>query len=415
MTCSDLIKRDLDRIVRRERGRLIADLVRRLGNQHFALAEDVAQDALVSAMSIWPYEGLPDNPAAWLAKVARNKAIDRLRRLNKEVSTSSETAGSKRTDSVLFESQVEDPELRLVLLCCHPALTELEQLTLTLKLACGFTTREIADVFLATEEAIGQRIARAKRRLRALGKELEQLPLRFGIESRRPSTLKVVYLMFSVGYAPLSGDRSVRFDVALEALRLAEELAANKIMGTAESQALAALMCFQASRLEARESADGHIVLLGKQDRSLWNRELIDRGFGYLVAAKATAKLSPYHLEAGIAATHAAATDAEICDWDSIVNQYEQLEAMVNSPIVANNSAVAIAMAGNPAAALRKLDALGNDKHMQTYAPYHIARAEVLRLLGRKEEAADSYQDAMRCRVSTPVIRHLEARFVSCL
>lgn len=415
MSDSKRIRNDLGRVVRRERGRLVADLVRRLGNQHFALAEDVAQDALVKAMSVWPYDGVPDNPGAWLAKVARNKAIDQLRRLKKETEPPSENASSSKADSVLFEAQVDDPELRLVLLCCHPDLSELEQLTLTLKLASGFATREIADVFLAKEDAVGQRIARAKRTLRALGNDLDQLPLRFGIESRMPSTLKVVYLMFSIGYAPLSGDRSMRRDVALEALRLAEELAANDIMGTADSHALAALLCFQASRLEARESADGDIILLAQQDRSLWNRDLIDRGFGHLVASKATGKISRYHLEAGIAATHAAAIDTGSCDWKSIAAQYEQLETMVKSPTVANNAAVAIAMAGDPTAAMKKLDALGSDKHMQEYAPYHIARAEVLRLLRRNDDAAASYQDAMRCRVSTPVIRHLEERLVTCL
>jgi RNA polymerase sigma-70 factor (ECF subfamily) len=180
-------------------------------------------------MSVWSYQGLPDNPGAWLATVARNKAFDQLRRQKREVDVPAEEASEESEDSNLFAAQIEDPELRLILLCCHTNLSELERLTLTLKLACGFTAREIAEVFLARENSIGQRIARAKQRLRTVGTDLDQLPLRFGIESRLPSALQVLYLMFSLGYAPLSGNRPVRFEVAMEALRLAEELATNEI------------------------------------------------------------------------------------------------------------------------------------------------------------------------------------------
>lgn len=405
----------LDRVVRRERGRLIADLVRQLGNRNFALAEDVAQEALIRAMSTWPYRGMPDNPSAWLARVARNLALDHLRRQRHEAGEPKRASITRDSGSAVFEAQVNDPELRLILLCCHNELSELERLTLTLRLACGFTTREIAGVFLAGGSAIGQRIARAKRTLRLLGNDLDALPMRAGIRSRLPTALKVIYLMFSLGYSPLSGERSVRLDVAREAIRLAGELAANEITGTAESQALAALLCFQGSRLPARETADGEVLRLCEQDRGHWDRALVERGFRYLVASRSAKRLSRYHIEAGIAATHAAAIDTGICDWGSIVAQYAQLERMLRSPVVAINASVAIAMAGDPDTGLKKLDSLRDIESLKHYAPYFIARAEIMRLLDRNDDATDCYARAMDCRASAPVIRHLEKRLASCL
>lgn len=311
---ADII-RELDLTVRRERGRLVADLVRRLGGHNLALAEDVAQEALLKALSTWPYRGMPDHPRAWLATVARNLAIDRLRRESRELELGDEPVPASGPDMTALDAAVADPELRLVFLCCHPVLSELERLTLTLKLVSGFTARDIARVFLAEEATIGQRIARAKRKLREVGDDLASPPSRSGIASRLASALKVVYLMFSLGYAPRSGERLVLRDVAMEAVRLARELADDALTGTPEAKALAALLCLQASRLDAREDSDGRLVLFADQDRTRWDAALLRDGFIYLSTARTGDALSRYHLEAGIAATYAAAGAGGHCDW----------------------------------------------------------------------------------------------------
>ncbi len=247
MKPDDAFRAELDRLVRRERGRLLADLVHRLGPHQVDLAEDVAQEALVAAMAVWPYQGLPDKPGAWLARVARNKAYDRLRRQVREAVLTDEPASATGDDaSRLFEAAIGDPELRLVFLCCHSSLTEQDRLALTLKLVSGFTARDIGQLLLASDAAIGQRLARVKRKLKALGPSIRDAPSRFGIARRVPTALKVVYLMFSLGHAPRRGSKLVQQDVAMEALRLSRVLADDTLTGCPRAQALAALLCFHA-------------------------------------------------------------------------------------------------------------------------------------------------------------------------
>ncbi len=415
MSDSADIRRELDLVVRRERGRLVADLTRRLGGHNLELAEDVAQEALLKALAVWPYRGIPERPGAWLATVARNLAIDRLRRESREFELGDQPAPAAETDPAVFEARIADPELRLIFLCCHTDLSELERLTLTLKLVSGFNAREVAAVFLAEPAAIGQRVARARRKLQAAGDDLVAAPSRFGIAARLASAMKVIYLMFSLGYAPRSGARVVLRDVAMEALRLSRELADNALTGSPEANALAALLCLQASRFDARQDADGRLVLFENQDRDLWDGALIADGFGYLAAARAGDGLSRYHLEAGIAACHAAAGPGRQCDWPSILGQYRRLEALVDSPVVAVNACVAEALAGDPDAAMARLEALAADRRLENHAPFHIARAEILQRLRRDDEAAASYRRAIECGVSVPVEAHLESRLSSCL
>lgn len=413
-------RRQLDLLVRRERGRLVADLVAYLGGANLALAEDVAQDALVAAMATWPYRGMPDKPGAWLARVARNKAIDRIRRKRKEAAYSEEQDRREAADTDnLFAARVADPELRLIILCCNDSINEMDQLALTLKVVSGFTAREIASVFLLGETAIAQRLARAKRKLRRTHASSDDgvdiPPSRFEIGARLGTVLKVVYLMFSLGYAPRSGTALVRRDIALEAVRIAREIADNKTTARPEAKALAALLCFQASRFDAREDADGAIVLLRDQARTSWDQSLIRNGLSYLAESKSASVVSRYHLEAGIAAAHAAAPSWHSCNWHAIVNCYERLQQIVDSPVVAVNACVAKAMVGDAATALELLDSLAEEPILENYAPYFVARAEVLCQLDRDAEAMSDFERAIGCGASAPVLRHLEQRLASCV
>lgn len=407
--------RQLDLLVRQEHGQLVAWLVARLGAHRLDLAEDVAQEALLAALSNWPYKGLPDHPSAWLKTVARNRAIDRLRREGRETGLDAvgDTATEGETDNV-FAARIPDPELRLVFLCCHPALTEEDRLCLTLKVVSGFTAREIANVLLKNESAIGQRLARAKRRLRALPGEWDAEPSRFGIGERSETVQKVIYLMFALGYAPRSGEALTRKDVCFEALRLAREIARHELTSGPSASALLALLAFQSSRLDARETPDGQPVLLRDQDRTSWRRDLIDEAVGALSEAQSGA-LGRYHLEAGIASLHATATSWEATDWQAMGRLYAALEQLTGSPVVTLNACVAQAMAGEAGAAFQRLETLADESRFQSYVPYHVARAEILIQLERPESAARSFEQALACDASEPISVFLEQRLASCL
>lgn len=410
------VHRQLDLIVRSERGRLIAGLVRHLGGSRLDLAEDVAQEAVLKAIAVWPYQGVPENPRAWLTRVARNKAIDRLRREKREVALPPVEASEARseTETALF-SPVADEELQLICLCCHPDLKEMDRLALTVKIVSGFTAREVAEVFLLSESALAQRLVRSKRKLRMLNPRVNEPLSAFEVKARLPTVLKVVYLMFALAYAPRSGADLVLADLALEAVRLARELARTRPTAMPEADALAALLCLQASRFSARLDNDGEVVLLRDQDRTLWNPELVESGMRHLARSTAAGTVSRYHLEAGIAAAHATAPSWEETDWPAIGRYYKMLEERVDSPVVSINASVAQALSGDGVGALRRLDRLRDNPNLKSYGPYHIARAEVLSQLQRLDEAAAAFDRAIACGVSTPVERLLERRLATCL
>ncbi len=412
MTSEADVRKVLDRVVRRERGRLIAGLAARLGPSRIALAEDVAQDAILEAMRGWTHSGLPDNPAAWLARVARNKAIDRLRREGRETGFENEAdARAETPDDSVHSADIADPELRLVTLCCHPSLTPGEQLAMALKLAGGFTARDVSAAFLANEAAIGQRLARAKRKL-ADAADLAAPGSVFDLRARLPAILKAVYLLFSLGYAPRDGERLILEDVCREALRLAEQLANHRAAGTPDAMALAALLSFQASRLEARSDDAGHPVLLKDQDRARWDHTLIARGQDWLSAARHNGVPSAYHLEAAIAGAYANAPDWISTDWPAINTLYKALSQTAPSPIIHVNACVARAMAGEPDAALGQLDEVTSPA-LERFGVTALARGEILACLGREAEAARALEAALAARQSSPVRDHLEDRIAA--
>jgi RNA polymerase sigma-70 factor (ECF subfamily) len=306
------IHQAVDHLFRHESGKMIAVLTKLLGLQHLELAQDIVQDSLLQAMNTWSYKGLPDNPAGWLYRVARNKAIDHLRR-EKSWSTISpqyayllESTHTSTADPLFEAHAIEDSMLRMLFACCHPSITVESQLALALKTLCGLTNAEIAKAFLTNEDTIAKRIYRAREKMRTQNVQLE-LPAASQLQSRLHTVLHCLYLLFNEGYNAAHPNRLIREELCEEAMRLAYLLTQHSLTALPRTYALLALFCFQASRLQARIDDHGNIILLQQQNRDHWYRPLIDKGFEYLELAAEPFELSPYHIEAGIASLHAAA------------------------------------------------------------------------------------------------------------
>ena len=411
----------VDDLFRREAGRLVAMLARIFGPAHLSLAEEVVQDALVRALGRWPYHGIPDRPGAWLATVARHRALDavrreaRLRRLEPEVTRAFERlddAGAA-PDAARFARELADDQLGLMFACCHPCLPRPAQVALTLKTLGGFGIAEIARAFLADEATIAQRITRAKRRIRDHDIAFA-IPAPDEIADRRDAVLECLYLMFTEGHAATRGRDLVREGVCRESLRLTLLLAEHPVAGAPEADALAALMMFQAARFPARTDARGELKPLEAQDRGLWDARLIAEGQAALGRAMAADELSVYHLEAGIAGCHAAAPSWRETDWPAILGYYDLLLGMRPSPVVALNRAVALAMVEGPERGLAALDAID---HAGALASYHLlpaTRGELCFRLGRHAEAWDHFRAALALAATEPERRHLARRIAAC-
>ncbi len=412
----DTVKSELDRVIRQERGRLIAGLVARFGPGVVDLAEDAVQDALVAALETWSHTGLPDTPGALLTTIARRRLIEKLRRAGRDVTydEGGDTRSSAPPEAVL-RADVADPELRLIALCCHPALSQAERLTLTVKLVGGFSAKEIAGLFLITPAAVGQRVARALRTLRDAAQDAPDGALPgarnvFELRARAPAMLQTIYLLFSVGYAPRLGSRLCLDEVCAEALRLAELTAAQAATRGPDSSALAGLLCLQAARLPARSGPGGELVLLSRQDRATWDRDLIARGAVHLEAAKAAKQLSTIHVEAAIALAHSTAPTWSATPWGDISRLYGVLEDMTGSVVVAVNACIAQAFAGDHDGALARLEHLETTRDLALRFPVSLARAEILSGLGRGDEAQAAFKAALALDLSQPVVDHIERR-----
>jgi RNA polymerase sigma factor (sigma-70 family) len=395
------LHRAIAAVWRIESARIVGALARRV--RDVGLAEELAQDALVAALEHWPVDGLPDNPGAWLMTTAKNRALDRLRqqalhaRKQQELGADADARGDHVvpdfSDALDDADDIGDDLLRLVFTACHPVLSRDAQVALTLKLLAGMSTAEIARAFLQPEPTVAQRIVRAKRTL-GEAKVAFEVPRGDALHERLAAVLDVVYLVFNEGYAATAGDDWTRPALCEEALRLGRILA-RLASGQAEVHGLVALMEVQASRLRARQDAEGRPVRLMAQDRTRWDRLLIGRGLAALERAQALADApGPFQLQAAIAACHARAPTPEATDWHRIVALYGELLACLPSPVVALNRAVAVSMADGPAAALVLVDALAAQGQLARYHLLHAARGDLLARLGRHEEASAEFERA---------------------
>ncbi|TNC43279.1 RNA polymerase sigma factor [Mumia zhuanghuii] len=393
------VGRTIDAIWRIESARVVAGLVRVVHD--IGYAEDLAQDALVIALEKWPREGVPDNPGAWLTKVARNLAVDKVRReqkgREKYAVLAPELDEQRRAATPDPESVVEDPVgddvLRLVFVACHPVLARDAQVALTLRMLGGLSTEEIARAFLVPSATVGQRVSRAKRTLSEARVPFE-VPSAQELPDRLAAVLEVLYLIFNEGYSASSGDRLIRDDLCGEAMRQARVLTA-LLPREPEPYGLVALMEIQASRFAARTDRHGDPVLLDDQDRTRWDRTLIRHGLRALDRAVTLGRpLGPYTLQAAIAACHARAATPEETDWERIVALYDGLAVLNPSPVVELNRAVAVSRAYGPAEGLTLLEPLRRDPRLKAYHLLPSVRADLLVRLGRDDEAAAEFEAA---------------------
>jgi RNA polymerase sigma-70 factor (ECF subfamily) len=391
---SEKLRETIDEIYRLESRRVLATLIRLLGD--FDLAEEALHEAFTTALEQWGREGLPKNPRTWLVSVGRFKAIDNIRRRARFDSSLAQIANElgPNTENP-FETEdedIEDERLRLIFTCCHPALSPDAQIALTLRTVCGFTTEEIAHAFLTPPPTIAQRIVRAKAKIRDARIPYE-VPSHADLPDRLDSVLHVIYLVFNEGYSASFGESLTRHDLSSEAIRLGRLLV--ELLAEPEAIGLLALMLLQESRRAARVSPTGDLILLNEQDRSLWDRAHITEGLSLIQQALASRRFGPYTIQAAIAAVHARAATADGTDWNQIVALYDILIQADPSPIIELNRAVAVAMRDGPEAGLVIIEAILARGDLNDYHFIHSAHADLCRRLGKTAEARASYERAL--------------------
>ena len=412
---TDQIRELLDSLYRVDSGRILATLIRLLGD--FDLAEEAMHEAFAAALSLWPKSGAPGNPRPWLISTARFKAIDTLRRrarfdasqdeLARHLETQWSSAERSKEESSLEDDRLEDDRLRLIFTCCHPSLPPEARVALTLREVCGLTTEEIAKAFLTTPRTLAQRIVRAKAKIRETPIPYE-VPTPQELPERLGAVLHVVYLVFNEGYSAAAGAEVTRSELTSEAIRLGRLL--TELQPEPEVMGLLSLMLLQESRHAARTSPTGELILLENQDRALWNRERIAEGVALLENALKSRRFGAYTLQAAIAAVHAEAESVAVTDWRQIVALYDQLLRIQPSPVVQLNRAVAIAMCEGPEAGLANIDAVLEQGELANYYLAHSARADLYRRLGRTAEARTSYEKALALTQQEPERQFLQER-----
>jgi RNA polymerase sigma-70 factor (ECF subfamily) len=406
----------LDDLFRRTSGQIVATLTRILGARNLALAEEVAQDALIKALQMWPLEGVPANPSAWLIQVAKHRALDLLRReqwlADRAPMLAALDAVSQAPDAdVRFRGEPslpDDDQIAMMFLACHPILTREARVALTLKTVCGFGVAEIARALLSRDDAIAQRLVRAKRQLRDADVHFELGPHEY--LARLDSVLDAVYLLFNEGYAAHAGDDLIRGELCAEAIRLASVLAGHSTTSTPAVHALLALMLLQAARLPARVGASSDLLRLAEQDRGLWDRQMIARGLVHLDRSADGDTLTPYHVEAGIAVAHATAESYAATDWRRIVELYDALMEINPTPVVSLNRAIALSRWRGARAGLEALSAVVRAGSLREYYLLPATLGELSRECGDIPGAAAHYRAALACRCSEPERRFLERR-----
>lgn len=385
-------------LFRREWGKIVATLTRIFGIERLALAEDVVQEALARALQTWPYYGIPENPSAWIMRVARNLALDQARREVRFRNKQDEIARFFERpfgNAPLGKDEIEDDRLRMIFVCCHPEIPQEAQVALALRTLCGFNVAEIANAFLSSEAAIAKRLTRAKQRIRAARIPFE-IPAGPELTARLNGVLQTLYLLFNEGYKASGGDRLIREELCHEAIRLTNLVAGHSAGNRPETHALLALMYLNAARLSARTDAEGHILRLKEQNRSRWDKGMIAKGMFHLAQSAAGTVVSAYHLQAGVAACHCAAPAAKSTNWHKILSLYDRLVELDHSPIVALNRAVAVSHVHGPAAGMSAVKSLRDRRELQSYHLLYAILGEFEAQLHHPEAAAAYFRRALK-------------------
>ena len=406
----------VDHFFRHEHGKLVAVLTRVFGLPSLDLVDDVVQAALLQALETWKIHGVPEHPAAWMYRVARNKALDTIRhrdvadRLNPEWTWLTEsTTPPPDIDRLFLSHEIADSQLRMIFTCCHPDLPAESQIALTLKTLCGFGNSEIERALLTSEANVKKRIARAKRKFADTEINFE-VPAGEALKPRLNSVHTVLYLLFNEGYSSSQPHELIRRDLCEEAIRLCFLLYEHPSSTNPETAALLALMLLHASRFDARLDADGNMLLLEEQDRTRWNRDLIARGLHYLSESASGDRLSRYHVEAAIAAQHSLAPSFAETDWPAILKLYDDLIRIHPSPIHELNRAIAIAQVSGPDAGINAIQKIGALETLEDFHLLHATLGEFHRRAGRLEEARRCFNRAIECTVSVSERRLLQRR-----
>lgn len=407
----------VDHLFRHSAGQMVATLTRVFGAEHLTLAEEVVQEALISAMQQWALQGVPDNPRGWLFRVARNRALDQLRRQANLRAKEPELVNAFREraseDGPLFAHELRDDQLRMMMMCCHPAIPKESRIALTLKTVGGFSVDEIARAFLTTKDAIAQRIVRAKKLIRDEAIPME-MPSRAELPARLDSLLEALYLLFNEGYSAHGGEDLVRTDLCYEAIRLVRQLVDHPASSLPEAHALLGLMLMQGARLPARVDSAGELTTLEEQDRSRWDQTMLADGFRMFGRSAVGDRLTAYHVEAAIASCHAVARSFDETDWEAIAMHYDHLLELKPTPVVALNRAVAIAMAAGPRAGLQELESIAAHPALRDYLPLPATLGELSLRAGEKALAAEHFARALELPSSMPEKRFLLRKLAEC-
>lgn len=387
----------VEHLFRHEGTKMVAILTRIFGIEHLNLAEDVVQEALARALQTWPFYGVPKNPSAWIMRASRNLALDVVRRRkvfqNKqsEIIRLMDRDGATPDEAIFSEDEISDDRLRLIFVCCHPAIPAEAQVALALKTLCGFSVGEIGHAFLTTESAIAKRLTRAKQKIHQARIPFE-IPAGGELEQRLDNVLQSLYLLFNEGYKASSGENLVREELCEEAIRLAELLVAHPAGDQPKTHALLALMLLNAARNPTRMDSQGNLLRLQEQDRTRWNKSMIARGMFHFAQSATGNELSEYHVQAGIAACHCAAKDYESTDWQKILSLYDRLIKFDQSPVAALNRAVAIANIRGPQAGLRAVRAVRDINKLSSYYLLYAVLGEFEMRSGNLQAAAEQFR-----------------------
>lgn len=384
MTGPAQIPKLVDHLFRHEAGKIVSVLTKLFGPASLDLAEDVVQDSLVEAMEHWQYRGVPDNPSAWLFRVARNKALNVLnretyKRQYRSHAThflKSELLTEPHLDHLFSEQEIQDDQLRMIFTCCHPSIAPDSQIALALKTLCGFSIPEIAKAFLTSEENINKRLTRARQNIRD-AKAVFEIPHGKNLEMHLNTVLETIYLLFNEGYSASKGNDIIRYELCEEAIRLAQILIAGRTIQHKETvHALLALMIINASRFKARQDKDGNLLTLAEQNRSLWNKQMLSLGLGHLAEAAKNDSISVYHIHAAISAQYSVAADYGSTDWCNILSFYDSLLQLDNSPVVLLNRAIVVSKVHGVEQALAELEKIKADPAFKSYHLFYSTLAE---------------------------------------